>query len=191
MERNKRSNEDVLLWVLGSNNVMEQLIEQTVNQEVDMAAQLPSCDKVDALGVIMQQFPKVDAPLVHLFTPGLYCRQITMPTDSLVISKVHTTEHPFLISKGVVSVWIDGEGVKKFTAPYLGVTKAGTRRVLYIHEECVWTTFHVTDNTVVEEIEKEITCPHEISDEFKKAVLERGGTPIDILKSFEKLDLPQ
>jgi hypothetical protein len=166
-------------------------MDELVEQKIDLAAQLPSCSKVDALGIIMQQFPQLEAPLVHLFTPGLYCRQITMPTGCLIISKVHRTEHPFVISKGVVSIWIDGDGVKKFTAPYMGVTKIGTRRVLYVHEECVFTTFHVTNNTVVEEIEEEITCQHEISDEFRKAVLDSGGTPIEILKSFDQLVLPQ
>ena len=39
-------------------------------------------------------------------------------------------------------VCIDGGEWVELTAPYTGITKPGTRRVLYILEDCVWTTYH-------------------------------------------------
>jgi hypothetical protein len=120
------------------------------------AMQTPAQKTVDKMQAAMKRLPQVDCPLVHRFTPGLYVREIFMPKGTFIISKIHKTEHPFIVSKGHVAVWIEGVGVVEIKAPYCGVTKAGTRRILYIREDCVWTTFHPTDKTDVNEIEKDV-----------------------------------
>jgi|SRR5215471_1478565 len=102
-------------------------------------------EKVNQLQKRLEQFPKVEMPLRHLFTPGMYVREITMPAGTAVVSHVHKTEHPFVISKGSVTVWTERYGVmmpSNLSAPYTGITTPGTRRVLYVHEETIWTTFH-------------------------------------------------
>lgn len=86
--------------------------------------------------------PVVDLPLVHRFTPGLYAREIFMPAGTLLTSKIHKTEHPYVVISGRVSVYIPGEGVVHLEAGHVGITKPNTRRVLYIHEDCRWITFH-------------------------------------------------
>jgi hypothetical protein len=55
-----------------------------------------------------------------------------------------------------VNVWIEGVGVQRIEAPYFGITKPATRRVLYIVEDCNWITFHPTDKKTPEEVEKDI-----------------------------------
>lgn len=97
--------------------------------------------------------------LEHTVTPGIYTRELTMTAGSLVFSKIHMETHPFIITKGKVSVY-DGDKIQELEAPYKGVTIAGTKRVLYVHEETVWTTFHPTELTDLEEIDKNgiITC---------------------------------
>ncbi len=94
-------------------------------------------------------------PLKHTFVDGAYVRQITMPKGLLVTSKIHKICHPYFILKGDVSVLTE-EGVVRLKAPYSGITPAGTKRVLYCHEETVWTTVHVTKETDLKKIEKEI-----------------------------------
>lgn len=103
----------------------------------------------------------VDIPqqLRHIFTPGLYVRELTLPRGSIVVTKIHNTEHPFVVSKGVVRVFVEGIGWQTITAPYLGITKPLTRRVALVVEDCVWTTFHPTDKTTPEEVEAEIISP--------------------------------
>lgn len=96
-------------------------------------------------------------PVRHLFTPGLYTREIFMPAGTLLTSRIHLFEHPYVISAGVVSVWDEGSGWVKLRAPHLGVTKPATRRVLYIHEDTTWTTFHVTTETDPDKIGLQIT----------------------------------
>ena len=55
-----------------------------------------------------------------------------------------------------MAVFIEGVGWTKLVAPYTGITKPMTRRVLLIEQDCIWTTFHVTEKTDVGEIEKDI-----------------------------------
>lgn len=118
-----------------------------------------SDEAIDSIQVAMMAMPAADCPVVHQFTPGLYTRQIFMPAGAIVTSKIHKTEHPYVITSGRVSVWIDGAGWQELCAPHFGITKPGTRRVLVIHEDTVWTTFHPTKLTDVDAIEDEIIEP--------------------------------
>jgi hypothetical protein len=103
--------------------------------------------EIDAFEAQAATLPQVELPLRHVFTPGLYTRQIFMPAGTLLTSRIHLFEHPFVIAAGVVSVWGDETGWQTYRAPYLGVTLPATRRVLYIHEDTTWMTFHVTTET--------------------------------------------
>jgi hypothetical protein len=125
------------------------------------AMRTPAQQGIDALQRELGKLPQVHCPLHHSFVPGFYIRQIYMPKGSLVISKIHNAQHPYVITRGRVSVWIEGEGVKHLRAPHTGITQPGTRRVIYIHEDCLWTTFHATDKKVVDEIERDVIYQHE------------------------------
>lgn len=122
---------------------------------------LDACRKVDQLQVAFLKMPQVECPLVHRFTPGLYSRQIFVPASTLTVTKVHGTEHQFVISQGDISIWVDGVGVKRFSAPYHGITKAGTRRLIMHHTDVILTTFHPTDETDPDVIEDQIIIKHE------------------------------
>jgi len=147
---------------------LPQLVEQTP-AAFDLAARagtiepvekpITSDEAIDALQVQMMTMPAADCPVEHLFTPGLYIRQIFMPAGAIVTSKIHKTQHPYVISKGRASVWIEGTGWQELSAPHSGITMPGTRRVLVIHEDTVWTTFHPTTLTDVDAIEAEIIDP--------------------------------
>ena len=94
-------------------------------------------------------------PLEHTFVDGAYVRNITMPKGLLVVSKIHKKTHPYFIMKGKVSVLTE-EGMVVINAPYAGITKAGTKRVLYCHTDVEWITVHVTDSKDLEEIESQV-----------------------------------
>lgn len=93
--------------------------------------------------------------LKHTFVDGAYVREIFMPKGALLTSKIHKITHPYFIMKGDVSVLTE-EGVIRLRAPYSGITKAGTKRVLYIHEDTTWITVHVTKHKDLKKIEKQI-----------------------------------
>ena len=119
--------------------------------------QTPAQRKLTAALPALRDMPQVEMPLVHRFTPGLYTRQITMPAGTAVVSRTHKFEHPFVVVKGRCRVWIENEGVKEIVAPHVGITKAGTRRVIYVDTETVWLTFHTTQLTDPDEIVKSVT----------------------------------
>lgn len=80
-------------------------------------------------------------PLKHTFVDGAYVREIFMPKGMLIVSKIHKIKHPYFILKGDVSVLTES-GAVRIKAPFYGVTRAGTKRALYIHEDCIWVTVH-------------------------------------------------
>lgn len=123
-----------------------------------MAETLTETEIVTPLDVLekeMFRYPQVDCPLVHRFTDGMYIREIFMPAGTLVTTLVHKTNHPFVLTKGKVSVWNNGE-VEHLEAPYVGITRPGTRRLIVIHEDATWITFHATDLTDPDEIAETI-----------------------------------
>jgi len=117
--------------------------------------------KTDILQKAMMNFPGAQigdgkiCPLKHTFCDGSYVREIFMPKGTLVVSKIHKKRHPYFIMSGDVSV-VTEDGSARIKAPYQGITEPGTKRVLFTHEDTVWTTVHVTEKTDIKEIEQEI-----------------------------------
>lgn len=125
----------------------------------DQDAALELCKaarSIDELKDVLGHLPQVEAPVEHIFTPGLYTRQITMLAGSMIISKIHKHRHPYVISKGRCSVFTREAGWVNLSAPFTGITEPGTERLLLIHEDTIWTTFHVTDETNLEKIEDHV-----------------------------------
>jgi hypothetical protein len=118
--------------------------------------------RLNALEDFLAMFPPQEMPLIHRFTPGLYIREIHIPAGTVSTTKIHKKEHPFVISKGEVSVWTEDGGVQKMVAPFTGITTPGTRRIIFAHTDVVWVTFHTTDKTDLKEIESEVIEPHDI-----------------------------
>ena len=95
-------------------------------------------------------------PIRHHFAPGCYGREMFMPKGLVVVGKIHKHAHINTISQGSVSVFTEQEGVLTLTAPITFVSSPGTKRVVLVHEDTVWTTSHVTDKTDLAEIEREL-----------------------------------
>jgi hypothetical protein len=121
----------------------------------DQLTETKTVTPLDVLEKTMFQFPQVDCPLVHRFTDGMYIREIFMPGGTAVTTLRHKTNHPFVITRGRVSVWNDGV-VEELQAPYVGITNPGTRRLIIVHEDTVWITFHNTEKTDPDEIAETI-----------------------------------
>lgn len=114
-----------------------------------------------AAEAVMLRHQQVECPVTHRFTNGMYIRQIFMPEGTLVASKVHKTQHPFVIMHGRVSVR-NGKDVVELSAGHVGITEPGTHRLLYIHEDCVWITFHPNPDNITDlaKLEEMIIQPH-------------------------------
>jgi len=101
-------------------------------------------------------------PLEHTFCDGLYIRKITSPPGSLISSGIHKKEHSWFLMQGRMSI-LSEEGIKEIKAPASGITKPGTKRLIYTHNECIFTTVHATDCKDVDSVEKEI-CAADFND---------------------------
>jgi len=94
-------------------------------------------------------------PLEHVFVDGAYVRTIKIPANIVMTSKIHKVTHPYFVMSGEVDVMTEN-GMQRIKAPYQGVTKAGTKRVLRTYTEVIWTTVHVTQETDLKKIEKQV-----------------------------------
>ena len=132
-----------------------ELVPNRINPNSISGYQDPN-DPLNLAEVEILNLPPAECPVTHKFTPNLYTREIFMPKNILVTSLMHLTTHPFFILKGDVSVWSHDTPVQRYTAPYSGVTIAGTRRMLFTHEDTIWAACFVTTLTDPEEIAYEI-----------------------------------
>lgn len=131
--------------------------------------------KIDALeeamlrAVVAGEVEVRHFPVEHLLLPGLYVRTIFMSAGSQLTSKCHVTDHVYTIHAGAALVLIPDSPPVRVETGHLGVTRAGTRRVLIIEEDCQWSTFHAlsaeeeqmrqngsTMESIVEAIERRI-----------------------------------
>lgn len=92
---------------------------------------------------IIDNLPLVELPLAHRVTCGVYTREMVAPKGVLITSKPHNTNHQFIVSEGAILIYDErSNGWTKVTAPYHGITHAGTRRIGLVLEDVVWTTIH-------------------------------------------------
>lgn len=80
-------------------------------------------------------------PIIHTFADGLYIREMRAPEKMFNVSELHKTTHPYFIMKGEFSVLTE-KGSVRIKAPFCGITKAGTKRAVYFHEDTIWITIH-------------------------------------------------
>jgi hypothetical protein len=112
--------------------------------------------KLYALQETVGSQPEVDCPLSHVFAPGAVARTIFIPAGTTVVGKIHKHKHLNILSQGEVSVVTENGGVEHFKGPLTMVSEPGTKRALYAHTDLVWTVIHVTNETDLGLLEKEV-----------------------------------
>lgn len=125
-----------------------ELVDETVKHTIVVSPIL------DAVQAEMENFPRVDCPLEHVFTPGLYSRKITVPAGTRLVTHTHLTRHQFVMTKGRGRMWTPEAGWAEIQAPIIGVTEVGTRRAFEAYDEIEWVTFHATNETDVKVLEE-------------------------------------
>jgi len=139
------------------------MVAQTIVSNQTRTVDLTAISNIDSE---ISRMPPVVSPVTGIFTKGLYTRTIEMPAGSAHRSKIHKTEHQFIISQGACFVSENGGPRILYKAPYHGITRPGTWRSLFIIMDCIWTTMHPTDKTTVEEVEADIIASmEEVKDE--------------------------
>ena len=117
--------------------------------------------------------PQVEVHLKHHFanagtSKGVYGREIKIDKNTLIVGAFHKFETLNIISGGKVTV-ISIDGVNTLEAPYTFTSSPGAKRVIFAHEDTIWTTLHSTPETEIEKIEQEFVTTS--LDEIKKLSL--------------------
>jgi len=113
---------------------------------------------LDLVHAAIADKPQVELPVKHVFTKGLYSRELFMPAGLEIMSKCHKTQHQFVIAYGNVDIYLKGRGWERVIGYHKGVTEPGTRRVFVTHEDTMLITFHPTERFPTDECGVEETA---------------------------------
>jgi len=150
-----------------------QLIESKIGKSL---ADLSNSEKIEIAEYYMLNHMEgattESPPLEHFICNGTYVRKIELPADMLLTGKVHNYDHVNTLLKGRVTV-MTMDGIQEHAAPCIWQSKAGTKRLIYVHEDTIWTTTHRSDKQTVAELENELV--HASNLEWIEQLLLPGG----------------
>ena len=112
-------------------------------------------DAVEELQRALLTLPQIEPETKNYFADGMYCREVFRKAGTLIVGKVHKKEHFFMLVSGELS-FITEEGPKRVKAPYVWVSKPGTKRVTYAHTDATAITVHQVSSRDIEQIEAEL-----------------------------------
>ena len=122
---------------------------------------------------------RIEPPLEHFHTPDLYGRRIFVPGGTAIVTKVHKTEHITVALRGHCTV-VDGDGQKQeVIAPAVFITKPGTQRAVYAHDDVEWITVHACKEQDMDRVEAALVCSTMADydrEDYAKVLVEAGIT---------------
>lgn len=123
---------------------------------------VPTLAEIERLQHEMMQMPQAELETEHYFSGGMYCRKLTRPAGTLIVGKVHKKDHFFLCAKGQIIAWSE-KGMVTLNEGDVIASKAGTKRVTLAVTDSIGITFHKTNKTNLDKIEKELIEPDELA----------------------------
>lgn len=107
----------------------------------------------------LAKLPQTPAPVTHRFAPGVYLREIFMAADSIVIGRIHKTEHFNILLQGACRIVHDDGRHEELRAPMSFISRAGVQKVLYVIEDTIWQTVHPTTETNLDVLDAMLVEP--------------------------------
>jgi hypothetical protein len=130
---------------------------------------LSNIAKVDILQNELKKHEQLEIKVKHYFVPGVYVREIFMPKGAILTGKIHKYPQFHVITKGDLSILIDGEMVR-LQGPINILSPAGSKRFAIANEYTYWLMVHGTYQTDLKAIEDFFTCDTE--EEYLKFLLD-------------------
>jgi len=132
----------------GLNELTPKMIRESINDIEKLMLAAPAADKVAI-------------ETIHNFADNVYTRTVFMKAGSLITGKIHKLEHVVIIGQGSASVISEEFGAKVIQAPMVFVSRPVVKRMLFVHEDMVWTTVHQnpTNTRDLDELEKLLILP--------------------------------
>jgi len=96
-------------------------------------------------------------PVTHEFADQLYIRSMKMSKGQLVKGAIHNDSHVWFLMTGKVAIKNKDE-IIIHVAPCYTVSKAGSQRFIYAHEDSIFINVHKNPNNTknIKELEKEL-----------------------------------
>lgn len=145
------------------------------------AVAIPMRAAIDRLQAELVKLPQYEPKTDHYFANGLYMRTVWSPAGSVIVGKVHKTEHFYAVLSGRVSVTTES-GVVELDAtkngPQILTCPIGTKRAVVVLEDAWRMNVHLNlDNVAdVDELEEQLveadeTCPFLPGNKLKQELL--------------------
>lgn len=107
---------------------------------------------IDSLEQYYLTQEQVECPVYHRFGPGIYIREVHIPSGTFAIGHHQKYEHVNIILKGRVTMLnLDGSTLE-LSAPYFYIGQPG-QKMGYIHEDIVWQNIYATEERDIEKLE--------------------------------------
>jgi len=123
------------------------------------------------------EIEQVVPPLEHYHTAKQYGRRIFVKAGTGILTKVHKSEHFTVALKGHCTVVDEHGDTTEVIAPAVFITKPGTRRAVYAHDDVEWLTVHAIEEQDLDKIEAALVCSsqEEFDQEDYRRVLEENN----------------
>jgi len=106
-----------------------------------------------------QAFENVDIinqkGLKEYFVGGAYTRQLFIPANMCMVTKLWKKERLWIIPFGRVSI-VSELGVEEIEGPYVGEAPFGSKATIYTHEDTLWLAVTGAESTTSEDVEQEV-----------------------------------
>lgn len=103
----------------------------------------------------------------HYVMPHVIARQAKLPKGAIITTERHRHWHPFIISFGAVSIYNEVthrvehiDAVDEVGGHFTSITEPETRRLIFVREDTLWTTFHPCAHGDVERMFRENIFPN-------------------------------
>lgn len=118
----------------------------------------------------MLALPQVQIEVAHLFTDGLYIRQMYVPAGVMWTGKIHKKGHVCVLLSGEMTI-VSDQMSERLVAAKSFISQAGVKRAGYAHSASVFMTVHATTETDIAKIEAEL-----IASDFHEADNQRQSS---------------
>ena len=121
---------------------------------------------IDRLQTELVKLPQFEPKTEHYFADGMYLRTVWSPAGSVIVGKVHKTEHFYAVLSGRVQVTTN-DGVVELNAtkdgPQILCCPVGTKRAVHVIEGAWRMNVHLNlaNTTDIDELERRLVEPDE------------------------------
>lgn len=137
-------------------------------------------DKIDSL-------PKVQCPIAHYFSPGIYLREMRLPKGTIAVGHYHKTEHFCFLMQGVLLLIGENKSPDMLTGPCIFISNPG-HKIVYAASDVIIHNIHPNPDNIRDQ------------DQLEKMFIDKSGYFDTLLKGngheedrldFETLDYKQ